>query len=174
MHDDMTRDDQMRAPASSPCMAHELPAQALGPDELRGLLNELLESERAGARGLTDLSKATKQPAFAELFRELAKDEGRFCVMLRQQIIRLGGVPSDRTGAFYDKLIAREGLVAQLRLLDRGQAAVVSTLTTALPRVVDAELHADLQVMLDVHVRNIDAANQTAAAWLPGDPATAE
>ena len=168
---DHPRTKPVNPPASSPCLADGVPAQPFAADELLAYLNDMLESERAGARGLSQLSKTVGLPAFANLFLDLAKDEGRFCVMLRKHIGRLGGVPSDATGKFYDKLLAREGLVAQLSLLDRGQAAVVISLTAALPRLRDAELHADLDEMLDAHVRNIDVANAAAAAWLPVDPA---
>jgi hypothetical protein len=39
--------------------------------------------------------------------------------------------------------------------MDRGQGAVVRALDDALPRVIDAALHADLCEMRETHVRNI-------------------
>jgi hypothetical protein len=144
-----------RPPASSPCYQHELPLPALSANELIDWLNELLEGERAGAQGLTVLAKRYTG-ALAALLQEVARDEGRFCVMLRQHIVRLGGVPSVATGAFYDKLMAKPTLAEQLRLLDRGQSAVATALDARLPRIEDVALAGDLREMLDVHVVNIE------------------
>jgi hypothetical protein len=60
--------------------------------------------------------------------------------MLRGHIGRLGGRPSEETGAFYEKLMARQGLAAQLALLDRGQSAVVRMIDEAMPRIADPSL----------------------------------
>lgn len=143
----------LQPPASPPCYLHEL-EQPLTTAELIAQLNALLEGERAGARGLHELTKQHTGEV-ATLLHEVAQDEGRFCVMLRRHIARLGGVPTDKTGVFYDKLMAKPSFVSQLALLDRGQAAVVVVLEKILPRLTDAELTADLQEMLDVHVVNI-------------------
>ncbi len=162
----MATQNEDRSPASSPCYAEEMQREPYGQAELLQLLNELLESERAGARGLNDLSKRPYPPEMTSLMQSLAQDEGRFCVMLRSHIKRLGGTPSDATGAFYDKLINREGLAAQMSLLDRGQSAVVRMLAEMLPRLRDDALHADLQDMHDVHVDNIADANRQAAPFI--------
>lgn len=162
----MTTHDDERKPASSPCYADEMRQEPYGTAELLSLLNELLESERAGARGLIELSKRPHPPELVSLLQSLAQDEGRFCVMLRRHIRRLGGTPSDATGVFFDKLITREGLAAQFSLLDRGQSAVVRMLAEMLPRLRDDELHADLLEMHDVHIDNIAHANQQAEAFI--------
>ena len=146
--------DDPRPPASPACHAHELQPPAFETQELIGWLNTLLKSERACARGLRDLT-GSNAGTTATLLADIARDEGRFCVMLRRHIVRLGGEPSAATGVFYDKLMAREKLQAQLSLLDRGQAALVRTLETSLPRIHDAELVADLDEMLEVHVVNL-------------------
>lgn len=159
-------DSHAKPPASSPCYADDQARSPYTEAELIELLNELLESERAGARGLNDLSKQQSSPEMQTLMLALAKDEGRFCVMLRTHVQRLGGTPSDATGAFYEKLLAREGLAAQMSLLDRGQSAVVDMLTEMLPRLRDDALLTDLQEMRAVHIDNIEAANQQAAAFL--------
>lgn len=162
----MTTEDDTRAPASSPCYAEDMRREPYGQAELLSLLNELLESERAGARGLNELSKRSNPPEMASLLLSLARDEGRFCVMLRRHIECLGGTPSDATGVFYEKLMARDGLAAQMSLLDRGQSAVVRMLAEMLPRLRDDALHADLQDMHDVHVDNISTANRRAAPFI--------
>ena len=124
-------------------------------DELLALLNVLLEAERAGARAVTTLSKQAGDSASADALREIAVDEGRFCVMLREHILRLKGQPSSKTGDFHDKLMALETFDAKLDLLDRGQSWVVRKIAGALPRLDDAALAADLRDMLDVHEVNI-------------------
>ena len=75
--------------------------------QLVSLLDELLEAERAGARGVSDMSRAAQRETQSAL-QAVAKDEARFCAMLTRHIRSLGGEPSSRTGAFYDKLAAVE------------------------------------------------------------------
>jgi hypothetical protein len=143
--------------ASPPCLLHELDPSYLGylsRAEVLGLLNELLEAERAGARGVGALARDAA-PALAPTLHEVAVDEARFCAMLTRHIERLGGTPSTLTGAFYDKLLARPDMATKLRLLDRGQGWVVERLREALGRLDDEPLQADLRDMLAVHERNI-------------------
>jgi len=160
MHD--PDQDEPRPYASPPCYAHELTPEPASDAEIVKFLNELLEGERAGAQGLNDMAKATSDPALAALLRDVARDEGRYCVMLRGHVLRLGAAATDATGVFYQKLMAREGLAAKLSLLDRGQSAVVRAIEQMLPRIVDATLRADLVEMRDVHVRNIARCNAVA------------
>ena len=148
-------DPPLRPYASPPCYAHELAPLPMTDVEICTLLNELLESERAGAQGLTDMAKQDAARDLAPLLQDVARDEGYFCRMLKGHIERLGGAPSDATGRFYDKLMAREGLDAKLSLLDRGQSAVVRMIQEALPAIQDDRLVADLTHMVEVHVRNI-------------------
>lgn len=123
-------------------------------EEIVGRLNELLEGERAGAQGLHDLAKQHEGDV-AALLDEVARDEGRFCVMLRKHIKRLGGEPTDKTGVFYEKLMAKPTFASQLSLLDRGQGAVVKMIDEMLPRLDDPELVRELEEMREVHVVNI-------------------
>lgn len=135
--------------------------------QLVSLLDELLEAERAGARGVSDMSRAAQRETQSAL-QAVAKDEARFCAMLTRHIRSLGGEPSSRTGAFYDKLAAVENPRARLDLLNRGQGWVVRRLRDALPRIADAELRTDLQEMLATHVANIESCNALIARASPG------
>ena len=147
--------DEIRPYASPVCYAHEFELDPLPTTEIVAFLNSLLEGERAGAQGLSDMARQTSDPALQQLLLEVARDEGRYCVMLRAQIQRLDGTPTDTTGVFYEKLRAREGLAAKLKLLDRGQSAVVRMIDEKLPRIADAALRNALTEMRTVHLTNI-------------------
>jgi hypothetical protein len=153
------RREPVRPYASSPCLAGELDAEGRMPlcsAEIIDLLNQLVEGERVGARGLIDLDTEIQDVTLRELLTAVAKDEARFCAMLSHHVTRLGATPSRATGVFYDKLKARETLADKLKLLDRGQSAVVRMLAEAIPRINDTALREDLEEMRDVHVRNIE------------------
>jgi hypothetical protein len=144
--------------ASPPCFMHELDPSYLGfatPAEVLALLNELLEGERAGARGVGALSRWPDERHPAAM-QAVARDEARFCAMLSGHIKRLGGTLSTRTGGFYQKLLALETAEARLALLDRGQGWVVRKLDDFLPRIGDDLLHRDLKEMREVHISNIE------------------
>jgi 5-formyltetrahydrofolate cyclo-ligase len=143
---------------SPPCAAASADAAYMGwlsRGELLTLLNQLLEAERAGARGVRTLAQRAPAGRRQTLLRAVADDEARFCGMLRRHILALGGSPSAATGAFLDKLLAIEDAAAQLVFLNRGQGWVVRQLEQALPRIADAELIADLREMLSCHEQNI-------------------
>ncbi len=124
--------------------------------EILSLLNHLLESERAGARGVGEMSQQAADPEHRATLHEVAKDEARFCAMLISHIKRLGGVPSAQTGRFYAKLAALVRTDERLDLLERGQGWVVRKLGEALPKIVDTALRMDLTEMLEAHLRNIE------------------
>lgn len=144
---------------SSPaCLAHEMdPGYAgyMSDAELVELLNLLLEGERAGAKALAAFLGASPNAEARTLLEAVKRDEARFAAMLQRQVASLGGVPSKRTGAFYEKALARDGLLERLSFLNRGQASVVRTLQAALPRVKDDRIHAALRGMLGTHETNI-------------------
>lgn len=148
-----------RGYASPPCFMHQLDPSYLGYSsrtDTLALLNELLEGERAGARGVGEMGRqAAGEQARTALF-EIARDEARFCAMLIRHISRFSGTPSRVTGAFHEKLSAVESLDERLDLLNRGRGWVVRRLREAIPRIADLPLRADLQEMLEVHQRNTE------------------
>lgn len=149
--------------ASPPCFMHELDPRFLGymsQVEVLALLNQLLESERAGARGVGEMSGQAAGEQARTALREIARDESRFCAMLLRHIERLDGAPSKATGAFHGKLAAVVALDERLALLNRGQGWVARRLRDAMPRIADDLLRADLQEMLEVHLRNIERCTQ--------------
>ena len=147
------------APSSSPpCYLNDVdPAYQgyLARNDLLVLLNELLEAERAGAKVARTMTADAEVGSVGDALKALAMDEARFCAMLAGHIKRLEAEPSQRTGAFREKVLALEGLDNRLRLLNRGQEWVVRKLRDALPRISDEALHGDLANMLCVHENNI-------------------
>jgi hypothetical protein len=149
--------------SSPPCLLHELDPSYLGylvGDEVLALLNELLEAERAGAKVVGRLGETATDRTIATTLRAVAKDEARFCAMLRRHVARLGGTPSRKTGLFHDKVMALDGIGPRIALLNRGQGWVARKLREALPRIHDDALRRDLQEMLAVHERNIQHCNE--------------
>jgi hypothetical protein len=156
--------------ASPACQLHEVDPVYLGyasRDEILALLNELLEAERAGARGAREMSAMGDSAPTRQALHDVARDEARFCAMLFGHITRLGETPSKRTGAFHEKLAALDTLDDRLQLLNRGQGWVVRKLAEAVPTIADDGLRADLQAMLDAHTRNIERCTRLVASSEP-------
>jgi len=126
-------------------------------EDLLAFLNQMLEAERAGARALMHVAKDTKHEDVAALAGAIQKDEARWCAMLIGQIKKLDAAPSEKTGAFYDKVMALDDDKERLALVNRGQDWVVRKLKEALPRIGDADLVRELTVMLTSHEENIAA-----------------
>ncbi len=144
-------------PASPVCYADQGSDAYMGyadRAEILAALNALLEAERAGAR-VTSHSKRDAPPAMRTLLHAIQRDETRWCVMLRTQILRLGGSPSRRCGAFYAKAMAIPAPAERLAFLNRDQRWVVRTLSALLPRIRDEALHAALAEMRTSHVENV-------------------
>jgi nitronate monooxygenase len=163
-------DDDRPTYASPPCLMHEVDPTYLGymnTAEMIDLLNTLLEAERAGAKGVGEMSGVERDPKLAPLLQDVAKDEARYCAMLTRHIVRLGGTPNNATGAFYEKLRDAPSLERKLDLLDRGQGWVARKLREALTKIDDPMLYTDLVEMADTHDRNIAACRAFASAGLP-------
>lgn len=142
--------------------ADPAPGGCLGKEETIAFLNQLLEAERAGAKGVAARAGAAEEPGLAPLLRALAQDEARFCAMLARHVARLGGSPSAETGDFLAKLAPVADTGAWLDLLNRGQGWVARKLGEALPRIHDDALRRDLEEMLAVHEQNIARCTQAA------------
>ena len=146
-------------PSSPVCYSAEADDNYMGyagRDELIAALNMLLEAERAGAL----VARATRIAGnidVAELMKKVGADEARWCAMLSVQIKRLTGAPSRKRGAFYEKAMGIADVQERLVFLNRGQAWVVRTLNTLMPRVRDEALHRALREMLQSHIDNIAA-----------------
>jgi Domain of unknown function (DUF6306) len=148
-------DDEPRKYASSPCFADEFEVQRMPLEELLSQLNVLVESERAGTRGLLAMAHRSEGTPIESVLHDIARDEARFCSMLSHHVARLGGTPSHETGEFLEKLLKRPTLEAQLSLVDRGQRAVVGMIDAIIPRIDDPLLRQDLMKMRDEHIVNL-------------------
>ena len=152
-------DVEMTEPSSPTCafgQGHPAYFGFLEPEEILALLNTLLEAERAGAKGASAMRTAHENIGpLSTTMRDVARDEARFCAMLAGHIERLGGTPSQKNGAFYEKLMAIGGDAERIAFLNRGQGWVVRKLQEALPKIQDDRLHRDLDDMLRVHEQNI-------------------
>jgi 5-formyltetrahydrofolate cyclo-ligase len=150
---------------SSPaCYAHEVAPEyfgkqpAMSAEELTGLLNTLLEAERAGAKVLVafldDYERDT--PAWRQL-SAVQRDEARNCAILIELIRRIGGTASTATGDFLVKALKIEGRIARLQFLNRGQGWVARKISEALPAIEDVSVRRALADMYDSHRLNIEA-----------------
>lgn len=151
------------APASPVCYADEAGDRYMGfatESELLVVLNELLEAERAGARVTARTAAEAADAAMAALMKQVYGDEARWCGMLLGWIRRLGGTPSERVGAFYEKAMAIAGIAERAAFINRGQGWVVRKLREILAKVRDDRLHADLADMLKAHEENIARVNE--------------
>jgi 5-formyltetrahydrofolate cyclo-ligase len=150
--------------ASPACSAHEIALGYFGTvppmsaEEEIGLLNMLLEAERAGAKVLAafldDYERDT--PAWRQV-AAVQRDEARNCVILIDLIQRLEGAPSAATGDFLGKALAVEGRAARLRFLNRGQGWVARKIAEALPNVKEDFVRSALAAMHESHLLNIEA-----------------
>jgi nitronate monooxygenase len=124
--------------------------------DLVGLLNELLEAERAGARLLADwMAEAPAGSALHERLKAVQRDEAKNCATLIRHVQQSGGLPTSATGAFYGKALAIEDWRARLHFLNRGQGWVVKRIADALRQRPASSTRTMLQEMHDSHVANI-------------------
>lgn len=144
---------------SSPvCYAGELDGAHLGQAERQEVgeaLNELLEAERAGARVLMGLARDVKDEALRQVLQSARRDEVRWCGMLIKAIQARRETPSTRTGDFFAKTMAIDGLAARLAFLNRGQEWVARRLRHLIPRLPEGLLQEELSEMLSSHEHNI-------------------
>ena len=150
--------------ASPACSAHEIAPGYFGTvppmstEEVVGLLNVLLEAERAGAKVLAAFLEEYERDAPA--WRQLAavqRDEAKNCAILIDLVRRLGGAPSAATGDFLEKALAVQGKAARLQFLNRGQGWVTRKIAEALPNVKEDFVRSALSAMHESHLLNIEA-----------------
>jgi hypothetical protein len=125
--------------------------------QLEGFLNTLGEAERAGGRVLRELTMEARALELRELLKKAGHDEGYYAGELSAHVRRLGGVASNKTGDFVEKVRAVGDFRGKLDLLNRGQRWVIRKIEESLPAITDPELRAFLSVMAKGHYVNIGA-----------------
>ena len=83
--------------------------------------NMLLEAERAGVLVLDELVRQVEDYQLKTLLKKFLRDEGVNCRILMTLIHDLGAKPTNKTGAFVDKVHALNNLEDKVQLLIRGQ-----------------------------------------------------
>lgn len=130
--------------------------------EIIDRLNELLECERAGVDVAMRLAPSEAKGFTEGELKKFAEDEGWASGGLRKAIKRYGGMPSDRTGDFADKVMALQTEGERVSLLARGQAWVVKRIDALLAKELDPETRAFLVEMRDQHLENVEACHRRA------------
>lgn len=120
-------------------------------------LQELLEAERAGVKCLAPMADAAPPGEKKEFLTFLRNDEGRFCAGLYRLIRARGAAPTDRVGAFAEKVLALPTEAERLALLVKGQSWVVRKIDEIPPEAMTAEEKAFFAEMREAHVVNIEA-----------------
>jgi nitronate monooxygenase len=125
--------------------------------QLEGFLNTLGETERAGGRVLHELTAEARALELRELLKKVGHDEGYYAGELSGHVRRLGGIASNKTGDFVEKVRAVGDFRGKLELLNRGQRWVIRKIEEQLSTIADPELRAFLAVMAKGHHVNIGA-----------------
>lgn len=125
--------------------------------QLEGFLNTLGEAERAGGRVLHELTAEARALELRELLKKVGHDEGYYAGELSGHVRRLGGIASNKTGDFVEKVRAVGDFRGKLELLNRGQRWVIRKIEEQLSTIADPELRAFLAVMAKGHHVNIGA-----------------
>lgn len=129
----------------------------LGQADLAGLLNTLLEAERAGAKVVAAfLSELSIDADARERLVGIQRDESRNCAVLVALLRDIDATPSHATGGFFQRALAIQGDRERLVFLNRGQRWVARQICAALPRIADPRIRKALQAMQDSHLTNID------------------
>ncbi len=124
-------------------------------EELIDLLNRLLEAERSGVRAVSGMLKPLPDGELKEGLKKAKGDEARYVAGLHALLKQLGTVPSEKVGDFADKLLALDGIVEQLRFLNRGQGWVARKIEALLPALTDKAMRDFFDEMLGTHRKNI-------------------
>jgi nitronate monooxygenase len=99
---------------------------------LEGILNLLLESERAGVFSLDRLANQVENDELKRLLTTSREDESATVRDLEDLIRTAGGTPSQQTGPFAAKVVAAGALSQQLKLLIHGEEWVARKIEEAL------------------------------------------
>jgi nitronate monooxygenase len=134
--------------------------------QIETFLNSLGDAERAGGRVLHELTGQAASLELREMLKKVGHDEGYYAGELAAHVRRLGGIASNKTGDFVEKVRAVEDFRGKLELLNRGQRWVIRKIEENVPTLGDAPLKAFLIVMAEGHRVNIGALENALTAGL--------
>lgn len=129
-------------------------------DKLVGLLNQLLEAEKAGVETMDYLLNTYPDVELAAFMKLIKQDEAWSVNGLIQSVRREGGMPSKETGDFTEKVKAKETFAQKIGLLIKGQAWVARKIDDALAYGMDEQTKTFLLEMKRRHLDNIAAVEQ--------------
>jgi len=121
---------------------------------LSEFFNMLLEAERAGVKVLGELVRQVEAQQLKTLLNKFLRDEGVNCRILVSFINDLGEAPSDKTGAFAEKVFALDTLHEKMNLLIRGQEWVARKIREF--RLPPGSTHLFLEAIKVQHEENVD------------------
>ena len=117
----------------------------------------LLEAERAGVKVLGELVSQTQDRQFLALLKKIMRDEGVNCRILIALIHDLDAEPSNKTGAFVEKVQALDSLEEKIDLLIRGQAWVARKIEEFRFRLPAGSPYLFMEAIKVQHQENVDA-----------------
>jgi hypothetical protein len=120
------------------------------------LLNELLRSERAGARALASMISDAHDTSVQSLLMGLEMTQASFTVALWQEIEALGGCPSSETGPLYARCQRLSDLRGKVELVECENDRLARKIAKALSKIADRRLHSKLRIMQESHQHEIE------------------
>jgi hypothetical protein len=123
---------------------------------LLNFFNMLLEAERAGVTVLNELNMQVENRRFKPILEKFLRDEGVNCRILVSLIHDLNAKPSDKTGAFVDKIRALDNLDEKIQLLIRGQAWVARKIKEFRFNLPAGSTYLFLEAIKVQHEENVD------------------
>jgi hypothetical protein len=123
---------------------------------LLNFFNMLLEAERAGVTVLNELNMQVENRRFKPILEKFLRDEGVNCRILVSLIHDLNAKPSDKTGAFVDKIRALDNLDEKMQLLIRGQAWVARKIKEFRFNLPAGSTYLFLEAIKVQHEENVD------------------
>ena len=118
--------------------------------------NMLLEAERAGVTVLSELNIQVEDGRLKPILKKFLRDEGVNCRILVSLIHDLNAKPSDKTGAFADKIRALNNLDEKIQLLIRGQAWVARKIQEFQSHLPTGSAYLFMDAIKAQHEENVD------------------
>ena len=123
---------------------------------LKDFYNMLLEAERAGVTVLGELVQQVEEERLTPVLKKFLRDEGVNCRILVSLIHDLNAKPSDKTGAFVDKIRALDNLDEKIQLLIRGQAWVARKIREFQSHLPAGSAYLFMDAIKAQHEENVD------------------